>query len=70
MTKKITDQMLDEMDENNMSAKDLLGVVMHLVDTDDNADSIMIMIGDIRVEGLIRAAYGYILKNDKIFSQK
>lgn len=68
MTKKITDQMLDEMDENNMSAKDLLGVVMHLVDTDDNADSIMI--GDIRVEGLIRAAYGYILKNDKIFSQK
>lgn len=68
MTKKITDQMLDEMDENNLSAKDLLGVVMHLVDTDDNADSIMI--GDIRVEGLIRAAYGYILKNDRIFSQK
>lgn len=68
MTKKITDQMFDEMDENNMSAKDLLGVVMHLVDTDDNADSIMI--GDIRVEGLIRAAYGYILKNDRIFSQK
>lgn len=68
MTKKITDQMFDEMDENNMSAKDLLGVVMHLVDTDDNADSIMI--GNIRVEGLIRAAYGYILKNDKIFSQK
>lgn len=68
MSKKITDQMLDEMDENNMSAKDLLGVVMHLVDTDDNADSIMI--GDIRVEGLIRAAYSYILKNDKIFSQK
>ena len=68
MTKKITDQMLDEMDENNMSAKDLLGVVMHLVDTDDNADSIMI--GDIRVEGLIRAAYGYILKNDRMFSQK
>ena len=68
MTKKITDQMLDEMDENNLSAKDLLGVVMHLVDTDDNADSIMI--GDIRVEGLIRAAYSYILKNDKIFSQK
>lgn len=68
MTKKITDQMLDEMDENNMSAKDLLGVVMHLVDTDDNADSIMI--GDIRVEGLIRAAYGYILKNDKIYSEK
>lgn len=68
MTKKITDQMLDEMDENNLSAKDLLGVVMHLVDTDDNADSIMI--GDIRVEGLIRAAYGYILKNDKIYSEK
>lgn len=68
MTKKITDQMFDEMDENNMSAKDLLGVVMHLVDTDDNADSIMI--GDIRVEGLIRAAYSYILKNDKMFSQK
>lgn len=68
MMKKITDQMFDEMDENNMSAKDLLGVVMHLVDTDDNADSIMI--GDIRVEGLIRAAYGYILKNDRIFSQK
>lgn len=68
MTKKITDQMFDEMDENNMSAKDLLGVVMHLVDTDDNADSIMI--GDIRVEGLIRAAYDYILKNDKMFSQK
>lgn len=68
MTKKITDQMFDEMDENNLSAKDLLGVVMHLVDTDDNADSIMI--GNIRVEGLIRAAYGYILKNDKIFSQK
>lgn len=68
MTKKITDQMFDEMDENNMVAKDLLGVVMHLVDTDDNADSIMI--GDIRVEGLIRAAYGYILKNDRIFSQK
>lgn len=68
MTKKITDQMFDEMDENNMSAKDLLGVVMHLVDTDDNADSIMI--GDIRVEGLIRAAYGYIVKNDRIFSQK
>ena len=68
MTKKITDQMFDEMDENNMSAKDLLGVVMHLVDTDDNADSIMI--GNIRVEGLIRAAYGYILKNDKMFSQK
>lgn len=68
MTKKITDQMFDEMDENNMSAKDLLGVVMHLVDTDDNADSIMI--GDIRVEGLIRAAYGYILKNDRMFSQK
>ena len=68
MTKKITDQMFDEMDENNMSAKDLLGVVMHLVDTDDNADSIMI--GDIRVEGLIRAAYGYILKNDKIYSEK
>lgn len=68
MTKKITDQMFDEMDENNMSAKDLLGVVMHLVDTDDDADSIMI--GDIRVEGLIRAAYGYILKNDRIFSQK
>lgn len=68
MTKKITDQMLDEMDENNLSAKDLLGVVMHLVDTDDNADSIMI--GDIRVEGLIRAAYGYILKNDRMFSQK
>lgn len=68
MSKKITDQMFDEMDENNMSAKDLLGVVMHLVDTDDNADSIMI--GDIRVEGLIRAAYGYILKNDRIFSQK
>lgn len=68
MTKKITDQMFDEMDENNMSAKDLLGVVMHLVDTDDNADSIMI--GDIRVEGLIRAAYSYILKNDRIFSQK
>lgn len=68
MSKKITDQMFDEMDENNMSAKDLLGVVMHLVDTDDNADSIMI--GDIRVEGLIRAAYDYILKNDKMFSQK
>ena len=68
MTKKITDQMFDEMDENNLSAKDLLGVVMHLVDTDDNADSIMI--GDTRVEGLIRAAYGYILKNDRIFSQK
>lgn len=68
MTKKITDQMFDEMDENNLSAKDLLGVVMHLVDTDDNADSIMI--GDIRVEGLIRAAYGYILKNDRMFSQK
>lgn len=68
MTKKITDQMLDEMDENNLYAKDLLGVVMHLVDTDDNADSIMI--GDIRVEGLIRAAYGYILKNDKIYSEK
>lgn len=68
MTKKITDQMFDEIDENNLSAKDLLGVVMHLVDTDDNADSIMI--GNIRVEGLIRAAYGYILKNDKIFSQK
>ena len=68
MMKKITDQMFDEMDENNMSAKDLLGVVMHLVDTDDDADSIMI--GDIRVEGLIRAAYGYILKNDRIFSQK
>ena len=68
MSKKITDQMFDEMDENNMSAKDLLGVVMHLVDTDDNADSIMI--GDIRVEGLIRAAYGYILKNDRMFSQK
>ncbi len=68
MTKKITDQMFDEMDENNMVAKDLLGVVMHLVDTDDDADSIMI--GDIRVEGLIRAAYGYILKNDRIFSQK
>ena len=68
MTKKITDQMFDEMDENNMSAKDLLGVVMHLVDTDDNANSIMI--GDIRVEGLIRAAYGYILKNDKIYSEK
>ncbi|OUN33066.1 hypothetical protein [Lachnoclostridium sp. An76] len=68
MTKKITDQMFDEMDENNMSAKDLLGVVMHLVDTDDNADSIMI--GDIRVEGLIRAAYSYILKNDRMFSQK
>ena len=68
MLKKITDQMFDEMDENNMSAKDLLGVVMHLVDTDDNADSIMI--GDIRVEGLIRAAYGYILKNDRMFSQK
>lgn len=68
MTKKITDQMFDEMDENNMSAKDLLGVVMHLVDTDDNADSIMI--GNIRVEGLIRAAYGYILKNDKIYSEK
>lgn len=68
MTKKITDQMFDEMDENNMSAKDLLGVVMHLVDTDDNADSIMI--GDIRVEGLIRAAYDYILKNDKMFLQK
>lgn len=68
MMKKITDQMFDEMDENNMSAKDLLGVVMHLVDTDDNADSIMI--GDIRVEGLIRAAYGYILKNDRMFSQK
>lgn len=68
MTKKITDQMFDEMDENNLSAKDLLGVVMHLVDTDDDADSIMI--GDIRVEGLIRAAYGYILKNDRIFSQK
>lgn len=68
MTKKITDQMFDEMDENNMVAKDLLGVVMHLVDTDDNADSIMI--GDIRVEGLIRAAYGYILKNDRMFSQK
>lgn len=68
MAKKITDRMFDEMDENNMSAKDLLGVVMHLVDTDDNADSIMI--GNIRVEGLIRAAYGYILKNDRIFSQK
>ena len=68
MAKKITDQMFDEMDENNMSAKDLLGVVMHLVDTDDNADSIMI--GDIRVEGLIRAAYSYILKNDRMFSQK
>lgn len=68
MLKKITNQMFDEMDENNMSAKDLLGVVMHLVDTDDNADSIMI--GNIRVEGLIRAAYGYILKNDRIFSQK
>lgn len=68
MLKKITDQMFDEMDENNMSAKDLLGVVMHLVDTDDNADSIMI--GNIRVEGLIRAAYDYILKNDKMFSQK
>lgn len=68
MMKKITDQMFDEMDENNMSAKDLLGVVMHLVDTDDNADSIMI--GDIRVEGLIRAAYSYILKNDRMFSQK
>ena len=68
MTKKITDQMFDEMDENNMSAKDLLGVVMHLVDTDDNADSIMI--GDIRVEGLIRAAYCYIQKNDRMFSQK
>lgn len=68
MMKKITDQMFDEMDENNMSAKDLLGVVMHLVDTDDNADSIMI--GDIRVEGLIRAAYDYILKNDRMFSQK
>ena len=68
MTKKITDQMFDEMDENNMVAKDLLGVVMHLVDTDDDADSIMI--GDIPVEGLIRAAYGYILKNDRIFSQK
>ena len=68
MTKKITDQMFDEMDENNLSAKDLLGVVMHLVDTDDNAD--IIMIGDIRVEGLIRAAYGYILKNDRMFSQK
>lgn len=68
MTKKITDQMFDEMDENNLSAKDLLGVVMHLVDTDDNADSIMI--GDIRVEGLIRAAYSYILKNDRMFSQK
>lgn len=68
MAKKITDQMFDEMDENNMSAKDLLGVVIHLVDTDDNADSIMI--GDIRVEGLIRAAYGYILKNDKIYSEK
>ena len=68
MTKKITDQMFDEMDENNMSAKDLLGVVMHLVDTDDNADSIMI--GDIRVEGVIRAAYGYIVKNDRMFSQK
>lgn len=68
MLKKITNQMFDEMDENNMSAKDLLGVVMHLVDTDDNADSIMI--GDIRVEGLIRAAYSYILKNDRMFSQK
>ena len=68
MTKKITDQMFDEIDENNLSANDLLGVVMHLVDTDDNADSIMI--GDIRVEGLIRAAYGYILKNDRMFSQK
>lgn len=68
MMKKITDQIIDEMDENNMSAKDLLGVVMHLVDTDDNADSIMI--GDIRVEGLIRAAYSYILKNDRMFSQK
>ena len=44
MAKKITDQMFDEMDENNMSAKDLLGVVMHLVD--------------------------YILKNDRMFSQK
>lgn len=68
MLKKITDQMLDQMDENNIAAKDLLGVVMHLVDTDDNADSIMI--GNIRVEGLIRAAYDYILKNDKMFSQK
>lgn len=68
MLKKITDQMFDEMDENNIAAMDLLGVVMHLVDTDDNADSIMI--GDIRVEGLIRAAYSYILKNDRMFSQK
>lgn len=68
MTKKITDQMFDEMDENNIAAMDLLGVVIHLVDTDDDANSIMI--GDIRVEGLIRAAYSYILKNDRMFSQK
>lgn len=68
MLKKITDQMLDQMDENNIAAMDLLGVVIHLVDTDDDANSIMI--GDIRVEGLIRAAYDYILKNDKMFSQK
>lgn len=60
--------MLDQMDENNIAAMDLLGVVIHLVDTDDDANSIMI--GDIRVEGLIRAAYSYILKNDKMFSQK
>lgn len=68
MLKKITDQMLDQMDENNIAAMDLLGVVIHLVDTDDDANSIMI--GDIRVEGLIRAAYSYILKNDRMFSQK
>ena len=39
--------------------------LLHPIHTDEP-----FMIGDIRVEGLIRAAYCYIQKNDRMFSQK
>lgn len=65
---KITDDMIDQMDENNAAAKDLLAAILHMVDQDENANSVMI--GDVCVLGLVKAAHDYILRNDRVYSEK
>lgn len=59
---KFTNEIIDQIDDNNMKAMEIIRTIMCLVGCEE------LILDDINVSILIDAAFDYLQKNDEIFN--
>lgn len=59
---KFTNEIIDQIDDNNMRAMEIIRTIMCLVECKE------LILDDINISILIDAAFDYLQKNDEIFN--